>query len=91
MWPQCQTGNYTRTWKSMCTSQIESASYDPHQGHDKKHDLSPASPAYSLSAYSHDLGAGQISVAQHTDVATNNETLNYLPQYWWDATAVSVL
>lgn len=57
MWPQCRgsrahtgkKGNYTRMWKSMCTSQIESASYDPLQGHDKKHDLSPASPAYQLS------------------------------------------
>lgn len=44
-----------------------------------------------LSAYRHDPVAGQISVAQQTDVATNNETLKCLPQYCWDATAVSVL
>lgn len=35
-------GNSTRTWKSMSTSQRESASYDHFQGHDKKHDLSLA-------------------------------------------------
>lgn len=45
----------------------------------------------SLSAYRHDPVAGQISVPHQTDVATNNETLKYLPQYCWDVTAVSVL
>lgn len=90
MWPQCRMaytggggkGNYTLTWKSMWTSQTESASYDLLQGHNKK--AWPFPSFLSLSAYRHDPVAGQISVAQQANVATNNETFKYLPPYCWD-------
>lgn len=48
-----------------------------------QHKAWPLSSFISLSAYRHDPVAGQISVTQHTDVATNNPTFKYLPQFCW--------